>query len=71
MNDILSLQFKQICGRIQQWGKNEENVKVQFTPKWIHPLFQVAFDVVNGSVSKAGVGRKWEEKQQWIKDLKR
>lgn len=34
-------------------------------------LYEIASDVVDGSVSKAAAGSKWGEKQQWIKDLKR
>lgn len=35
------------------------------------PIFNIAFDAGDSSVSKIVAGSKWEEKQQWIEDLKR
>lgn len=56
-----------------KYSDREKVVQEQCILKWpALPCLKIFFDVVDGSISKAVVDSKWEEKQQWIKeDLKR
>lgn len=45
-------------------GENGENGPSAVNSKINSSLFKIAFDVVDGTVSKTVAGSKWEEKQQ-------